>query len=291
MPARTIIVGDVHGMLPELQSLVSKAGLSRNDQLVFVGDLVDKGPESAGVVRFARELRDDGFDVVLVQGNHEEKHSRFRTALRKGGDKAVRKFKGREEIGSITDALSPEDVAFLDSAVPLHRLPDHDAVVLHGGVLPVWESLDASDKGIVSRLLRVRHVTGKAVAKVTVEFVLEGADAESDLSPEQVASLAASAVELRRQVRPAGSFISLGNETDEDPFWADVYDGRFGHVYFGHNPYPDASEPVPFPHATGLDLGAVFGGHLAAVVLESGKALESVVVEASGKFATGLWDD
>jgi hypothetical protein len=290
MPApRNIVVGDVHGMLPELQQLVGEVGLTKSDVLVFVGDLVDKGPDSAGVVSYVRSLRDEGYQVVLVKGNHEEKHERFRIALAKGGEKATRKFKNREELASITDALSAEDAWFLDTAVPFHRIPGHEAVVVHAGVLPVWETLDASDKGMVSRLLRVRHVTGKAVAKVTVEFVLEGADAEADLSPEQVSSIASSAVELRRQVRPAGSFISLGNETDEDPFWASVYDGRFGHVYFGHQPFMDGVEH--FDHATGLDTGAVFGGSLTAVVLEEGQERRFVSVPASGKYATALWED
>jgi hypothetical protein len=45
-----------------------------------------------------------------------------------------------------------------------------------------------------------------------------------------------------------------------------MYDGRFGTVYFGHHVFL-APAPVVFPHAVGLDLGAVHGGYLAAVIL------------------------
>lgn len=38
----------------------------------------------------------------------------------------------------------------------------------------------------------------------------------------------------------SGAFIMRGHEKEGDPFWADVYDGRFGHVIFGHTPFKEA---------------------------------------------------
>ncbi|MFK8001524.1 MAG: metallophosphoesterase family protein [Polyangiales bacterium] len=70
---RTLIVGDVHGCLEELEALVDKVGLRSEDQLVLVGDLVAKGPDSAGVVRYARESR-----AFSVRGNHEDHWLRAR---------------------------------------------------------------------------------------------------------------------------------------------------------------------------------------------------------------------
>jgi serine/threonine protein phosphatase 1 len=64
-----------------------------------------------------------------------------------------------------------------------------------------------------------------------------------------------------------GKFLPLGHNTEADPFWADIYDGRFGHVLFGHEPFMDG--PGIFPHATGLDTGAVHGGSLTALVLDA----------------------
>ena len=55
---RTIIIGDVHGMLRELESLLGRLQPTPGDTAVFVGDLVDKGPDSVGVVRRVRELAD-----------------------------------------------------------------------------------------------------------------------------------------------------------------------------------------------------------------------------------------
>src|SRR6188474_582037 len=64
---RTLIIGDVHGCLDELRALVAAAGVTDDDDVVFVGDLVAKGPDSAGVVGWARER-----GAAAVLGNHDE---------------------------------------------------------------------------------------------------------------------------------------------------------------------------------------------------------------------------
>lgn len=289
--SRTIIVGDIHGMLSEIRDLIQATGLTKEDTLVLVGDLVDKGPDSPGVVRFLRGLREEGFSVVLVLGNHEEKHCRYRLARAKAPTGQAIKMKGVEEMEAITSALSPEDVAFLDSAVLFHRIPEHNAVVVHGGILPVTRDLDEHDKAMRGKILRVRHVTGVAHTKLTVEF-----DFPFEVDPAAVAEALRDAAwsefaMVRSVVRPVGEFVSLGEETDADPFWADVYDGRFGHVYFGHSPFTLCQEPVRFPHATGLDLGAVYGNYLAAVILEPGYRDVTVTIRAAGKFATSFSED
>jgi len=58
------IIGDVHGCLETLKALVAK--LPVGAEIVFVGDLIDRGPDSRGVINF---VRDNGYDCV--QGNHE----------------------------------------------------------------------------------------------------------------------------------------------------------------------------------------------------------------------------
>jgi Calcineurin-like phosphoesterase len=63
---RVIVIGDVHGCLEELQELIRQADYRPGDLLLFLGDLVAKGPDSVGVVRMAREL-----GGITVRGNHE----------------------------------------------------------------------------------------------------------------------------------------------------------------------------------------------------------------------------
>jgi len=301
MSSRTIIIGDIHGMLDEARALVDAVQATPNDTLVSAGDLLDKGPDSAGVVRYFRKLREQGFKVILVKGNHEEKHERFRKVFAANPENSS-KYKNSEELRQITEALSPEDVAFLASAVMYHRIPEHNALVVHAGVLPSFRSLPSLEELAVmprnqqeafNRMLRVRHITGRAVSKVTVEFdfPFEVQDPEKMILKGGWSEFAVT----KTTVKPKGSFIPLGEEQPEDPFWAEVYglgpEGpRFGHVYFGHSPFIGGA-PAKFPHATGLDTGAVFGGSLTAAILTAGREPTFISVPASRAYATQLWEE
>ncbi len=67
---KTLVVGDIHGCHAELLELVEKAGLAENDQLIALGDLVDRGPGSEAVLRYF--MGHDRRRSLL--GNHERKH-------------------------------------------------------------------------------------------------------------------------------------------------------------------------------------------------------------------------
>src|SRR5579862_1103114 len=53
---RTFVIGDIHGCLIPFETLLDKIQLASRDQLILLGDLVDRGPDSAGVVRRAMAL-------------------------------------------------------------------------------------------------------------------------------------------------------------------------------------------------------------------------------------------
>lgn len=233
---RNIIIGDVHGMKSELSSLLDLVSPVEGDQIIFVGDLVDKGPDSPGVVRLVREMS-KAHDVVLVEGNHEDKHKRFRKNLEVRPEVAEGMVERQPELATITEALTPEDVEFLDSAVPFHRVEEHDVLVVHGGIpgdmlefpetVEDAQALGGKRKKKFGLILRTRHVHHET-----------------------------------------GKMLQLGKEGEDDPFWAEVFDGRFGHVVFGHEPMK-GDVPGEWEHATGIDTGCVFGGNLTAMVIES----------------------
>lgn len=231
---KTFIIGDVHGMAVELDALITTLNPNPDDQIVFVGDLVDKGDDSPGVVRFVRELAKT-HNVVVVEGNHEDKHRRFRTNRVARPEVAARMAERQAELAEITDALSPEDVAFLDAAVPFHRIEDHGILVVHGGIPASMDAFPATVE-------EAQALGGKR--KKAFQCVLR----------------------TRHVHHETGKMVQLGAETEADPFWAETFDGRFGHVVFGHEPFMDG--PGLFPHATGVDTGAVFGGRLTAMVVE-----------------------
>lgn len=74
MAHRTFAVGDIHGELGHLRALVAKLPLlDADDTLVFLGDYLDRGPQSEEVVRVVRAFsRELGCKVVTLRGNHED---------------------------------------------------------------------------------------------------------------------------------------------------------------------------------------------------------------------------
>jgi serine/threonine protein phosphatase 1 len=103
------VVGDVHGCRPTLEALIEELDPGDDDLVVFVGDLVRRGPDDHGVVELVRETP----NFVAVRGNNEEKLIR-----------------GRRE----TDDLTPSDLRWLRS-LPLVVSWD-ETLVVHGGVDP-----------------------------------------------------------------------------------------------------------------------------------------------------------
>jgi len=260
MSTRTIIIGDVHGCRAELEALIAKVIPRKGDTVIFAGDLFDRGPDSAGVVRVARKLSErKGIKVVLVEGNHDEKHRRFRAHLarfRSGGSKVpIADAKGKKT--AINDALSAADVAFLDKAVLFHRIPEHDMLVVHGGVTPLVEELPADG----SRLCDFKGKAKKLFAPmIRVRYVdIEGT-----------------------QMTMAKTDPSIHLT------WMEAYDGRFGRVVYGHEPYVDAAGPVEgyLGMSVGIDLGCVFGGRLCALVVNEDGTEEAVTVEAFDRYAS-----
>jgi len=68
-------VGDIHGQLEKLQSLLRKlksAGMQDHSTLVFVGDYIDRGPDTAGVLRLLINLQSSRPNTVFLRGNHEQ---------------------------------------------------------------------------------------------------------------------------------------------------------------------------------------------------------------------------
>ena len=127
MAKRTLIVGDVHGCIRELERLLRRAGYGEGDALIFVGDLVAKGPDSRAVVRRAMEI-----GAVTVRGNHEEHLLRYRRA-QLTGDPSPRVGNSHRELAK---TLAEDEWGYLEAMPLFHALPEHDALVVHAGLMP-----------------------------------------------------------------------------------------------------------------------------------------------------------
>lgn len=65
-------IGDSHGCAVELAELLGKIEPRRGDTVVFLGDYVDRGPDSKGVIEIVRSYAPSGVRVVALKGNHED---------------------------------------------------------------------------------------------------------------------------------------------------------------------------------------------------------------------------
>ncbi len=132
----TYVIGDVHGCFDTLQALWPKLGFDpRRDRLWLVGDLVNRGPRSLEVLRWARELNERlGERMQVVLGNHDLH------LLAMYGGYAVKRRK--DTLDPVLAAPDCEQlVAWLARRPLVYR--EGDVLLVHGGLLPHWTPDDA----------------------------------------------------------------------------------------------------------------------------------------------------
>ncbi len=72
MSGRLLAIGDIHGCYHPLRELVEdELQLTRDDELVLIGDYIDRGPQSKEVLDYIIQLKEGGYTVVTLLGNHE----------------------------------------------------------------------------------------------------------------------------------------------------------------------------------------------------------------------------
>jgi hypothetical protein len=119
--SRTIIVGDIHGCREEFERLLDRLAFQTGDRLVLVGDLIARGPDSAGVLRIARQTGAD-----IVRGNHEE-----RLLAGRRGEARLSPLHS-----DVANSLSDTDWALLEATPLTLAIPEHDVLVVHAGLDP-----------------------------------------------------------------------------------------------------------------------------------------------------------
>lgn len=69
---RLFAISDIHGCLQQFEALIEKINLTKEDKLIILGDCIDRGPNSLGVVMKIHELKTSGYNIVTLKGNHED---------------------------------------------------------------------------------------------------------------------------------------------------------------------------------------------------------------------------
>ncbi|MEX0168563.1 polynucleotide kinase-phosphatase [Streptomyces sp. LMG1-1-1.1] len=130
------VIGDVHGCRSELETLLAKLGYvdghhPEGRTAVFVGDLVDRGPDSPGVLRRVMAMVASG-DALCVPGNHENKLGRWLKGRK------VQETHGLaetiEQLAGESDAFRAEVAEFIDGLVSHYVLDGGNLVVCHAGL-------------------------------------------------------------------------------------------------------------------------------------------------------------
>ncbi len=123
MNGRIIAIGDIHGCYQEFAELLQLVGFNASDRLILLGDLINRGPDSAKVIRLARKS-----NALSLLGNHE----RRLLAARKNPDRV--KVRGSEQ--ATFDSLKPDDWRYLEGMALTHEIKELNTVFVHGGFLP-----------------------------------------------------------------------------------------------------------------------------------------------------------
>jgi len=161
--ARLFAIGDIHGCLDPLNLLLDRIRPTKADTVVTLGDYVDRGPDSKGVIDRLLDLS-QSCNLVSLMGNHEQmmlSARRDRQAAREwqtfGGLEAL------ESYGGGLDAIPEEHWQFLIDALPYYETKTH--IFVHGAL---FADIDMQEQPR-SKLLWGRfkeieaHISGKTV--------------------------------------------------------------------------------------------------------------------------------
>jgi len=135
---RTLAIGDIHGCLAQFDALLQSTAPTKEDQLILLGDYVDRGPESAGVLKRIISLSPT-YDVIPLMGNHEQmmlearsSHEHFSDWLLNGGDATLRSYGGVR--GALRD-VPAEHWHFLEQKLRPH-FETGTHIFVHAGAYP-----------------------------------------------------------------------------------------------------------------------------------------------------------
>src|SRR5690554_1425927 len=131
---KKFVFGDIHGCYDELISLLDSINPHYGeDQLIFLGDYIDRGPNSYKVVKHLMNLQDQyGKDkIILLRGNHEEMAI---DSIISGYVPSVNGYHSTYDDFKRNGADIKDYLSFLQS-LPLYH-EDEDAIYVHGGVSP-----------------------------------------------------------------------------------------------------------------------------------------------------------
>ncbi len=143
-PGRTLVIGDVHGCIRELEKLLKLLNPQKTDRILFLGDLINRGPNSKAVLALARSL-----NATSLLGNHEYR------LLKQAHQPSSILLKSYEH--DLLNTLEADDWEYLSSMILWIEQPLEKRLFVHGGFLPTipWHHQNAE---IVTHIQTIDHL-------------------------------------------------------------------------------------------------------------------------------------
>jgi serine/threonine protein phosphatase 1 len=140
----TYVIGDIHGRLNLLDQLIADVPWDvKKDKIVFLGDLIDRGPDAPGVVDRVISLARENSNIIVLRGNHEQMlldcldYRDIQWLIPENGGLATITSYGVEldKLEGVSDIIIPEEhVEFLRGLPFYHE--DEQAIYVHAGLVP-----------------------------------------------------------------------------------------------------------------------------------------------------------
>jgi bis(5'-nucleosyl)-tetraphosphatase (symmetrical) len=262
-------IGDIHGCFDELQNLLEKIAFNpQHDKLWFVGDIISRGPNSLGCLRFVRNLGDS---AVMVLGNHE---LRAITGLSGNGTDEFMAFMGF--FNNIPD--KDELYSWLRSLPLVHHDKELGFAMVHAGLAPNCSIADAlSYSAMFGKVLADRQLTKQFFAHTNNKLPYQEPSTDNQ---DPWLHFTVGLITKIRYCTKEGQLISPKNMResgflgeDGKPHKESPYQAWHKHrvwqkdekIIYGH--WAQAGLNLG-SHHFGLDSGAVYGGKLTAMRLD-----------------------
>ena len=256
-------IGDIQGCLEELRALLAQLRFNADrDELWFVGDLVNRGPDSLGVLRFVRAL---GANARVVLGNHDL----HLLAVAYGGGE--RRLRADDTLDAVLEAPDREGLLDWLRTRPLavrDTSEGRDDLMVHAGLVPQWSADDALQLAaeVSQRLAREpRAVFAQMYGDEPARWQpqLDG-DARTRIVINVLTRLRYCTLDGRIDLRPKNA---PGSQARELLPWFEVprRASAISRIVFGHW---STLGVVRRPQLVALDSGCVWGGALTACNLD-----------------------
>lgn len=266
-------VGDIQGCLPSLKALVKK--LPKQSKMIFLGDLVNRGPDSLGTLRYLKQLQEEK-RIECILGNHDL----HLLAV----DAGIRKTKGLDTVQPILDAPDREELIHWLRHRPM-ALCNGKVLTVHAGVVPQWD---------LQQTIECAQEVEKALRKKSYKDFLANMYGNTpnkwsnSLKGYERLRVITNALTRIRFCTPAGMMEFESKEGFEDGpkgyipwFKTPKRKTQDSLIYFGHW---STLGLLRYENIIGLDTGCVWGGKLTAMEIpESGKPSKKLeIIQVNG---------